>query len=99
MKRIATFACLVALFASACTTVKVPAEASSSTRQQHEFLALREFGVRTAPSLEADEIQRVAVGTAFTAEADLAPNLDWRWIHIVGGTTGYVFGMPFRVAK
>ena len=79
---------------SACASA--PPLAPPARLQQHDFLALRDFGVRAAPSMEADEIARVAVGERFRAEADLAPGIDWRYVRLSGGPAGYVFGLPMQ---
>ncbi len=92
---------LATVSACATTTPASPPGFKEVAEQSsyQSFLAMRDFQVRSAPSMEADYIGHVPIGSRFDAAADLDPDLDWRYIRFADGLHGYVFGKPFEIAK
>jgi hypothetical protein len=95
-------AVLAALVLPACASAHrlAPLAPLDAAQLQHgNFVALREFSIRAAPSLEAPIVERIPAGARFSAEVDVRPSADWRAVRIVGRNSGYVFGEPFQLAS
>lgn len=64
-----------------------------------EYIAIRDFPVRTAPTMEADIASTFLTGDRFIANLNLDPSLDWRKIELQNQDIGFVFGLPVVLAE
>lgn len=94
------FALSAVAMMSACATTPTaspPITYEPATAAQfNAFLAIRDFQIRTAPTLEGDILTIIHVGERFHAQIDQDPALDWRYVLFPDGLDGYVFGKPFK---
>tara|TARA_Y100000780_G_C13542103_1_gene361935 strand:+ start:207 stop:518 length:312 start_codon:yes stop_codon:yes gene_type:complete len=89
---------LVAVIATGCASTSQPPVATVPAEQVidvRDYVALRDFSLRSAPSMEAPDIARIHAGDSFSATETFGSQAEWRKLSISAGPTGYVFGTPY----